>query len=134
MSWAQSCIFSKKKINLGMRIYHNDFQNLLWIQNPSFVFLNGLNIGPHFHIEVLSRVTRIKLLLFLLSISHICLGYSGPMRTQALRVPKQDSLAQGEPSQIWEILKRKSSHLNLVTFDNTLKFQLEFLQMLEISF
>ena len=29
------------------------------------------------------------------------------------------SLAQGEASQIWEMLKRKSSHLNLVTHDNT---------------
>ena len=30
------------------------------------------------------------------------------------------SLTQGEPSQIWEILKRKSRQFNLVTLDNTL--------------
>ena len=62
-------------------------------------------------------------------------AHPGPMRTQVLRAPKQAdwlktnhtiglvfSLAQGEPSQIWEILKRKSSHLNLVTLDNTFIF------------
>ena len=63
--------------------------------------------------------------------------YPGPMKTQALIAPKQAdwlktnhtiglafSLAQGGPSQIWEILKRKSSHLNLVTLDNTIFAQL----------
>ena len=39
--------------------------------------------------ELLSRVTKLQLLLFLLSISHIWRAQPAPMRTQASTAPKQ---------------------------------------------
>ena len=73
-------------------------------------------------------MARIKWLLFLLSISQIWLAQPGPMRTQEFRAPKQADwlkrttrvlIGPGWASQIWEMLKRKNSHLILVTLDNT---------------
>ena len=83
-------------------------------------------------IRVLSRVTRFKWLLFLLSISHIWLGSPWANENASIKSAKAGRLMKNEPhywacvligpteaSQIWEMPKRKSSHLNLVTRDNT---------------
>ena len=80
------------------------------------------------HKELLSRVTRIRWLFFLLSISQIWSAQPGPMRTQEIRAPMQADwlktnhcvlIGPGWASQVWEMLKRKNSHLIMVILDNT---------------